>query len=79
MSLVIFKGKEIVGTSYKKELQEKTQNQFRVEKLLKRQKKKKNYMLNGKAMVILLKVELIKKIYSEYFPVLQNRNLQEEE
>ena len=79
MSLVIFKGKEIVGTSYKKELQEKTQNWFRVEKLLKRQKKKKNYMLNGKAMVILLKVELIKKIYSEYFPVLQNRNLQEEE
>ena len=48
------KDKEIVGTFYEKALQKTNQKDFRFEKVI-------NYMLNGKAMIIRLKV-LIKKI-----------------
>ena len=44
---------------YKKELQKTNQNEFRVEKVVKR--KAINYMLDGKVMIILLTVGLIKK------------------
>ena len=56
-----FKGEEIVGTFYGKELPKKKKNQkeFRVEKIIKR--KCDNYMLNGKDTIILLTVGLIKK------------------
>ena len=51
-------GEEIVGTFYVKELQK------RIKKSWKKKKEKEkaiNYVLNGKAMIILLKVGLIKK------------------
>ena len=63
------KGRETVGTFYKKELQKTNQTEFRVEKWWK--EKAINYMLNGKATIILLTVGLIKKDIvqmSEYFP-----------
>ena len=44
---------------YKKELQKTNQNEFRVEKVVKR--KSINYMLDGKVMIILLTDGLIKK------------------
>ena len=47
---------EIVATFYDKELQKTNQKEFKVEKVIKR-----NYMLNGKATVILLTVGLIKQ------------------
>ena len=53
------KGRETVGTFYKKELQKTNQTEFRVEKWWK--EKAINYMLNGKATIILLTVGLIKK------------------
>ena len=40
-------GEEIIGTIYGKELQKTNQKEFRVEKVI-------NYILNGRAMVILL-------------------------
>ena len=43
------KGEETVGTFYEKELQKPNQTEFRVEKV-----NAINYMLNGKATIILL-------------------------
>ena len=63
-------GEEIVGTFYEKELQKTNQEEFRIEKAIKR-KKKKWSTSNGKAMIILLTVGLIKNtLYkmSQYFP-----------
>ena len=51
-----FNGEDIVGTFYEKELQKTDQKKFRVEKLIKR----KRDMSNGKAMIILFIVGLIK-------------------
>ena len=51
------KGEEIVGTFYEKELQATNQKEFRAEKVM----KVTNYMLNGKATIVLLTVGLIKK------------------
>ena len=48
------KGEEIVGTFCKKELQKTNQKKFRTEKVKKR--KDINFMLNGKATIVLLKV-----------------------
>ena len=62
-------GEEIVRTFYKKELQKTNQKEFRIEKVIK--KKEISYMSNGKVMIILLIVGLIKKILhkmSQYFP-----------
>ena len=53
------KGGKIVGTFYEKELQTTNQKEFRAEKVIKR--KGNNYMLNRKAKIVLLTVELIKK------------------
>ena len=53
-----FNGEVIAATSYKKELQKTNQKEFRVEKVI---KKPINYMLNGKAMIIILTVALRKK------------------
>ena len=63
---------DIVGTFYKKELQETNQKEFRVEKVIK--KKVINYMLNGTVMIICLIVGLIKKAVkiSERFPELKS-------
>ena len=44
---------------YEKELQKTNQKKFRVEKVIK--KNVINYMLNGKTMIVLLLVGLIKK------------------
>ena len=52
------KGEKIVGMFYKKELQKPNQKEFRAEKVIK--KKSINYMLNGKATIVLLTVGLIK-------------------
>ena len=52
------KGEKIFGMFYKKKLQKPNQKQFRVEKVIK--KKSINYMLNGKATIVLLTVGLIK-------------------
>ena len=52
------KGGEIVRIFYKKELQKTNQTEFRVEKWWK--EKAINYMLSGKATIILLTVGLIK-------------------
>ena len=53
------KGEDIVGTFYEKEFQKTNQKEFRVEKVIKR--KGVNYMLNEKALIILLTVGLLKK------------------
>ena len=58
MLLVILKVKKLLERFAKKEFQKMNQKEFRVEKVI---KKVINYMLNGKAMIILLTVELIKK------------------
>ena len=50
---------EIIGTFYEKELQKIYQQEFRIEKVIK--KKVINYMLNGKDMIIHLIAGLIKK------------------
>ena len=50
-------GEEIVGSFYGKGLQETNQREFRVAKVI---KNAINHMLNGKAMIILLTVELRK-------------------
>ena len=52
-------GKAIIRTFYEKELQKTNQKDFRVEKVIK--KKTFNYMLNGKVIIILLTVGLIKE------------------
>ena len=52
-------GEEIIGTFYGKELQKIDQQEFRIEKVIK--KKGENYMSNGKDMIIHLIVGLIKK------------------
>ena len=53
-----FNGKNIFGTIYEKEFQMKNKKEFRVEKVI---KKVINYMLNGKATIIILAVEMIKQ------------------
>ena len=53
-----FNGKNISGTIYEKEFQMKNKKEFRVEKVI---KKVINYMLNGKATIIILAVEVIKQ------------------
>ena len=53
-------GEEITGRFYEKELQKTSQKEFRKEKYLK--EKVINYMSNGKGMIIVLIVGLIKKI-----------------
>ena len=53
------KDEEIGGKFYEKELQKTNQKEFRVEKTI--MKKVINYMLNGKATIVLLTVGLIKK------------------
>ena len=51
---------KIAGSFYEKELQKTSQEKFRIEKVLKR--KVINFMLNGKGMIVVLIVRLIKKI-----------------
>ena len=53
-------GQEIVGTFYEKGLQKTNQKEVRAEKVIKR--KVIYFMLNGKAIIILLIVGLIKKM-----------------
>ena len=53
------KGEEIIGTFYEKELQKTNQEEFRIEKVIK--KKETSYMSNGKDMIIHLIAGLIKK------------------
>ena len=52
-------GEEITGSFYEKELQKTSQKKFRIERVLKR--KVINFMLNGKGMIVVLIVGLIKK------------------
>ena len=52
-------GEEIIGTFYEKELQRTNQEEFRIEKLIK--KKETSYMSNGKDMIIHSVVGSIKK------------------
>ena len=54
-------GDEIIGTLYEKELQKTNQQEFRIEKIIKK-KKGNNYMSYGKVMIVHLIVALIKKI-----------------
>ena len=53
-------GEEIIRSFYEKELQKTNQKKFRIEKVLKR--KVRNYMSNGKGIIINLIVALIKKV-----------------
>ena len=52
-------GEEIKGNFYEKQLQKTDQKEFRIKKLIK--KKAINYLLNGKAIIIVLIVGLTKK------------------
>ena len=52
---------ELVETFYEKELQKQIKKSLKLKKLSKN--KVINYMLNGKAMIILLLLGLIKKVY----------------
>ena len=52
-------GEEIIGTFYEKELQKTNEQEFRIEKGIK--KKVINYMSNGKVMIAHLIAGLIKK------------------
>ena len=61
-------GEEITGSIYEKELQKTNQKEIRIEKILK--KKMINYMSNGKIMIILLIVGLIKKTLYKNEPML---------
>ena len=54
-------GEQITGSFFEKELQKTSQEEFRIEKVLKIEKLI-NCMSNGKGMIIVLIVELIKKI-----------------
>ena len=55
-------GEETVGTFYEKELQKTNQKEFRIEKVI---EKEISYILNGKVMIILLIVGLIKQALHE--------------
>ena len=55
------KGEQIKGSFYEKELQKTDQKELRIEKVIKR--KEINHLLNGKVMIIILIVGLIKKTY----------------
>ena len=55
-------GEETVGTFYEKELQKTNQKEFRIEKVI---EKEISYILNGKVMIILLIVGLIKQALYE--------------
>ena len=57
-------GEEIIGTFYEKELQNTNQQEFRIEKVIKR-KKVINYLPNGKVMIICLIAGLMKKIWCD--------------
>ena len=52
-------GEEIIGTFYEKQLQKTNEEEFRIEKVIKRKGIK--YMLNGKDIIIHLIVGLIKQ------------------
>ena len=52
-------GEEITGSFYEKELQKTSQKKFRIERVL--QREVINFMLNGKGMIVVLIVGLIKK------------------
>ena len=52
---------KLVARFYENELQKRNQKEFRVDKIIKRDVT--NYMLNGKVMIILLIVGLIKAKY----------------
>ena len=69
-----FREEEIVETFYEKELQKTNQKEFRVEKVIKR----KGYMLNGKATIVILIVGLVKKTKYKWANIPQNRNPPEE-
>ena len=58
-------GENITGSFHEKELQKTSQEKFRIEKVLK--KKVINCMSNGKGMIIVLIVGLIKKTLYEIF------------
>ena len=58
-------GEEIFGSFYEKELQKTSQEKFKIEKVLKR--KVINCMSNGKGMIIVFIVGLIKKTLNEIF------------
>ena len=60
-------GEEVVGSFYEKELQKTNQDQFRIEKAI---KKKGSYMPNGKDMIIHSIVGLIKKMLHKNEPKL---------
>ena len=53
------KSEEIVGTFYEKELLKTNQKELRVEKVI--TQKAINYMLNGRATIVILRVGLIKR------------------
>ena len=52
-------GEEVIGTFYEKELQKTNQEEFRIEKVIK--KNETSYASNGTGMIILLIVGLIEK------------------
>ena len=54
-------GEEIIGTFYEKNYKKTNEKKIRIEKVFKR-KKVMNYMLNGKVIIIILTVGLIKKL-----------------
>ena len=54
-------GEEIIGIFYEKELQKTSQEKFRIEKVLKRKERVINCTSNGKGMIIVSIVGLIKK------------------
>ena len=56
-------GENITGSFHEKELQKTSQEKFRIEKVLK--KKVINCTSNGKGMIIVLIVRLIKKTLNE--------------
>ena len=53
-------GEEITGTFYEKELQRTSQEEFRIEKVIRR--KGENFLCSGKVMTIHLIVGLIKEV-----------------
>ena len=61
-------GEEITRSFYEKELQKNSQKEFRIEKILKIKSDK--FMSNGKDMIIVLIVGLIKKISYKNEPIL---------
>ena len=58
-------GEEITGSFYEKELQKTSQGKFRIEKCLK--ENVINCMSNGKGIIIISVVGLIKKTLNEIF------------